>query len=113
MAKNPESIITTQIRNMLSILKLPHWKNWGGPMGERGVPDIIGCIPGGKMLLIEVKTPTGVLSPEQGAFLDRFRAAGALAFVARSPEDVVAELAAAGYEPAIRVVAQFAYRRRI
>lgn len=40
------------------------------------------------MFLIEVKTPTGVLSDDQKEVIQRARAMGAVAFVARSVDDV-------------------------
>lgn len=55
----------------------------------RGVPDIFGILePNGRTLLIEVKTDKGRLSPSQKDFLDEAKKCGALAFVARSIEDV-------------------------
>lgn len=106
-ARVREADILAQIRELLRSLRVPHWKNWGGPLGERGVPDIIGTLQGGRMLLIEVKGPQGIVSPEQGAFLGRHDAAGALAFVARSPHEVLGRLAAEGYGPAVAIQGQF------
>ena len=40
----------------------------------------------------EVKGPTGKLRPEQALFLDRSRAAGGVAFMARDFHDVLREL---------------------
>jgi penicillin-binding protein-related factor A (putative recombinase) len=57
----------------------------------RGVADILG-IWNGRPLAIEVKTPTGKVSPHQKAFLDEWRKAGGIGFVARSWEDCVKEL---------------------
>jgi hypothetical protein len=105
--RNPESLITDQIRNTLRLLKIAHWKNAAAPFGEKGIPDIIGVIPGGRSIMIEVKTPKGVVSPEQSLFLEKYQTAGALVFVARSPEDVVNALSEAGYGPAQRIVGQF------
>lgn len=102
-----ESDIVAQIRSLLQTLRVTHWKNWGGPLGERGVPDIIGTMQGGRMLLIEVKTARGVVSPEQEVFLERHAASGALAFVARSSREVLERLAAEGYDPAVAVIGQF------
>ena len=99
--RNPESILTERIRNILALLRCPNFKHWGGPMGEKGIPDIIGVIPDlGQALFIEIKTPTGKVSDDQAAFLERYKAAGALAFVARSVEDVIKTLAGAGYSRA-------------
>lgn len=102
-----ETEITAQIRNILSLLKVPHFKHFGGPMAQRGVSDIIGTIPpNGRALFIEVKKPGGAVSPEQQEFLDKHSSAGALAFIARSPQEVVEILSSAGYEPAQRVKEQ-------
>jgi hypothetical protein len=56
------------------------------------LPDIVGVLPGGKALYIEVKTATGRLSPHQEKFLSILENAGAVAFVARSVEDVMQRL---------------------
>jgi len=45
-----------------------------------------------KALAIEIKTERGRLSEYQEKFIDRFKAAGGIAFVARSPGDVIREL---------------------
>jgi hypothetical protein len=59
------------------------------PTHTRGVSDIIGCIPKtGRFLAIEVKRPGGKPTPEQQQFIDTINAAGGLAFVARSVEEV-------------------------
>ncbi len=106
--ENPETDITKQIRWILDLLKIRHFKHFAGPLGERGIPDLICVIPpDGKSLYIEVKTPTGQVSDEQQAFLDKVRAAGAVAFVARSPHDVINALTAAGFKPAERIKMQF------
>jgi hypothetical protein len=61
--------------------------------GLRGVSDVLGVLPGGRFLAIECKGPTGRPSPEQVEFIERVRAAGGVAFVARSLEDVKKGLA--------------------
>lgn len=107
-----EADIVAQIRSLLHTLRVIHWKNWGGPLGERGVPDLIGTMQGGRMLLIEVKTTRGVVSSEQEAFVERHAAAGAVAFVARSSREVLERLAAEGYPPAVSVLEQFRQGQR-
>ena len=57
-----------------------------------GTPDILAVI-GGRFVAIEVKAPAGKVSPIQQAQIDRINAAGGLAFVARSVDDVKAALA--------------------
>ena len=56
--------------------------------GFPGMPDIMGMLIGGRALYIEVKRPSGVVSPEQRAFLARASENGAIAFVARSVGEV-------------------------
>lgn len=61
------------------------WITFGFP----GCPDILGQLYDGRLLAIEVKRPSGRLSPEQRAFLERAQRGGACAFVARSVDDVL------------------------
>jgi len=61
------------------------------PYRMRGVADVLG-IWRGHPLAIEVKTPTGRVSPHQKEFLEKWREAGGIGFVARRVEDVVREL---------------------
>ena len=60
--------------------------------GFKGCPDVLGQLHDGRLLGVEVKRPTGKLRPEQSVFLERIRAAGGVAFVARDLRDVVREL---------------------
>ncbi|MBK9238523.1 MAG: VRR-NUC domain-containing protein [Rhodoferax sp.] len=61
--------------------------------GFVGCPDVLGQLRDGRLLGVEVKSPTGRLRPEQTIFLDRIRGAGGVAFVARDLRDVRRELA--------------------
>ena len=45
----------------------------------------------GRFLVVEVKAQAGRLRPEQTLFLERIRAAGGVAFVARDLRDVLRE----------------------
>ena len=59
------------------------------PSPTRGVADIIGVIPGGRFLAVEVKTLHGKRpTPEQAAFIASVNEKGGLAIVARSIIDV-------------------------
>ena len=58
------------------------------PYRIKGVADILGVLPNGRALAIELKSATGRLTPEQKSFLERVNASGGLAFMARSIEDV-------------------------
>jgi len=60
--------------------------------GFTGCPDVLGQLRDGRLLGVEVKSPTGKLRPEQSIFLERIRGAGGVAFVARNCRDVFREL---------------------
>lgn len=64
--------------------------------GTPGVSDILGVLPGGRFLAIEVKRPGGKLSAEQAAFLSRVRMAGGLALVVTSLGELREGLRTAG-----------------
>lgn len=63
-----------------------------------GVADILGVLPNGRFLAIEVKTPNSSRSNKtyatdnQKFFIANIKANGGLAFIARSVDDVKAEL---------------------
>lgn len=59
-----------------------------GKFTLKGTSDIIGILPGGRMLAIEVKSPKGVVSVSQQAFLKKVNSMGGLGFIARSVADV-------------------------
>jgi penicillin-binding protein-related factor A (putative recombinase) len=58
------------------------------PLGLKGKADILGIYQG-KFLAIEVKRPSGVLSPEQELFLYNIRKHGGIAIVARDVDDLI------------------------
>ena len=60
--------------------------------GWPGCPDVLGQLRDGRLLGCEVKGPAGKLRPEQAVFLDRIRAAGGVAFIARDCHDVLRAL---------------------
>lgn len=55
----------------------------------RGISDVIGILPDGKLLAIEVKSKTGKASPEQLEFIEKIKKSGGVAFVARSLDEVI------------------------
>lgn len=89
--KISEKDITATIRTYLKFKKVFHWKVFQTLGATPGIPDIIGILPGGRALFIEVKTENGKLSEAQEAFLENAKALGALAFVARHLDDVIAQ----------------------
>ncbi|QDP67625.1 MAG: putative nuclease [Prokaryotic dsDNA virus sp.] len=56
--------------------------------GKRGVADILGVLPGGQHLEIEVKSAVGVQSPEQKIHQKRVEDLGGMYIVARSVKDI-------------------------
>ena len=64
--------------------------------GWTGCPDVLGQLLDGRLLGVEVKAAKGRLRPEQTIFLERIRAAGGVAFMARDCRDVFFNLDIAG-----------------
>lgn len=58
------------------------------PNPMKGFPDIAGVLPGGRLLVVEVKRPGERLRPEQAVWRANLEAAGALYVLATSVEDV-------------------------
>jgi hypothetical protein len=101
-----ESEVLRGILGYLSAMRIIAWRQNTGAVktpgttgrdrfvryGFPGLPDVIGVLPGGRALFIEVKKPGGRVRPEQRAFLDAATRAGAVAFVAYSMDDVDARL---------------------
>jgi hypothetical protein len=99
----PEQAIQRQILEYLNWKHIFAWKvtttgiyvkarNTWIPNQAPGVSDILGVLPGGRLLAIEVKAPKGKVSFNQQQFIDRVNENGGLAFVAYSIEEVEAHL---------------------
>jgi hypothetical protein len=86
-----EREIETLILQWLNLNGCKAWKNdsvgiWdptrkvyrkrNGPFNQKGTSDILGILPGGRMLAIEVKSAKGTLSPEQRYFIDEINKRG-------------------------------------
>jgi hypothetical protein len=65
--------------------------------GMKGSSDIIGILPDGRFLAVEVKARHGRLSLEQTAFMEKVRGLGGVAVVARSFRELDAALRREGY----------------
>ncbi len=87
-----EADITKQIRDVLNLKGIWHFKHWSGMGSAPGVSDILG----GKMMAIEVKVPGRVPSLDQLQFIDNVNTAGGIGFVAYSVEDVIEKLGIKG-----------------
>ena len=100
-----EADIQRQILDYLRVQHIFAWRNntrtvfvAGRPLkfGIPGGGDIIGILPGGRFLSVEVKTPTGTTQKKRAEAQWQFRRAinesGGLAIVARSVEEVIEAL---------------------
>lgn len=76
------------------------------PMYMKGVSDILGILPDGRFLAIEVKSEKGRVSPVQAIFIDEIISRGGVAFVARSLSDVQAEFTKRGINDGNMVTAK-------
>jgi hypothetical protein len=65
--------------------------------GKKESADILGCLPDGKFLAVEVKSDHGRLSPEQSVFLEKIRGSGGMAVVVKSWKELDTALREAGY----------------
>jgi len=103
----PESLVLDDCLQYLEIRKIYHWRNNTGAVqvrpgqfmrfGKIGSSDILGILPGGRMLCVECKAKSGKLSPEQKQFLDDARELGALALVVRDWQELDESLRKEGY----------------
>lgn len=96
--KPTETEIKKEIRRYLKIVGIFNWNQWQGQFSVRGVPDLIGILPKGRILAIEVKKPGWKPNEksqhwqDQKAFIERINEEGGLAFVATSVQDVIDKL---------------------
>ena len=104
----PEAPVLNGCLKYLQIRGIYHWRNSTGAVriapgrfmrfGKVGSSDILGILPGGRLLCVECKAPDGgKLSPEQKQFLADVRELGALALVVRGWQELDAALREAGY----------------
>jgi hypothetical protein len=88
-----EKEIKRSIRRYLDMRGIFNWNQWQGQMSVKGVPDIVGILPGGgRILAIEVKRPGGKASEAQAKFIESINKSGGVAFVASSVEEVALKL---------------------
>lgn len=113
-----ESGVLRDVLEYLRLAGITHYRNNTGAarygkrlvrFGVAGMPDVVGILPSGvaadgqevqpgRFLGCEVKAEDGRLSQLQRACLDNIAAAGGLALVVRSVDDLRAALRAEGYE---------------
>lgn len=80
------------LRYLKTVQNCFFWKEHGGMYGTAGIPDVIACIDG-RFYEFEVKTDEGTPTKLQLATIRKINAAGGIALVVRSVEDVKAVIA--------------------
>ena len=100
MARKKESEIQSEIIKYLKKQGIFCWRNnntavydpkingYRSFTGLKGVPDILGILPGGIFIGVEVKTPRGKQSADQVLFERRCKRLGGVYIVARSVKDI-------------------------
>ena len=101
----PENLVKNSILEYLRIKSIYAWSNNSGAVkvgvgpasryvryGKKGSSDILGILDDGRFLAIEVKTAKGRATPDQVEFLADINKRGGLGFIARSVDDVRANL---------------------
>ena len=96
--KTPESLVLQGCLKYLKIKGIFAWRNSVGAVrigpgrfmrfGLKGSSDIVGILPGGRLLCVECKSQNGRLSEEQRAFLETVRGLGGLALTVKSWQEL-------------------------
>lgn len=90
-----KNIVAAILRHLKTRPRCFCWKTHGGMYGVAGIPDIIACIDG-RFYAFEVKQPGGVATALQQTTIEKICAAGGLAVIVTSVEDVKQILGAKG-----------------
>ena len=78
------------IRDILDYCKYEHYKNWGGPMGQKGLPDITALEPNtGRYIGIEAKVGRDKLSDDQIKIKGKILRSNAIFIEARTVDDLI------------------------
>lgn len=98
MTTKAETSLARAIREALSVLGVVAWREQSGQVRVRrgymhlapeGTPDVIGYMPDGRLLAIEVKCGKGKERPEQTEWLAKAKAAGCVVGTVRSVAEAV------------------------
>lgn len=106
MPKTDTNALTKTVIDWLRWKGILAWRNNNGavfdpkrgihrkppPGSLKGIPDILGILPDGTFLGVEIKTGKDKLSPEQNDFLSQAIVRGAVAFEARSLDCVTSRV---------------------
>ena len=88
-------IVAAILRHLKARPRCFAWKTHGGMYGTAGIPDIIACIDG-RFYAFEVKLPGGRLTRLQDVTLNKIKAAGGVAVMVTSVDEVKQALAEKG-----------------
>ena len=100
----PEGAVVRACLDYLTVRRITAWRNnttgiydekakrFRTNAGRNGIADIIGCLPGGRLLAVECKAGRGRLSPAQIEFQRDIVEAGGLHNVAYSLDDLIQAL---------------------
>lgn len=88
MATNPETTLTNRITSLLSGFGCWCIKIHGSQYQMAGLPDLM-VLRGGRVVFIEVKTPSGRTSKVQDVVIAKIQRYGVPVCVARSPEEAL------------------------
>jgi hypothetical protein len=107
----PEGEVLTACLSFLEGHGIFAWRNSVGAVqmrpgkwyrfGLKGSSDILGILPGGRLLAVETKAKKGRLSPDQRDFLEAIKARGGVSVMARSVDELAAALITAGVFPGL------------
>lgn len=90
-----KEIVAAILRHLKARPRCFAWKTHGGMYGTAGIPDIIACMDG-RFYAFEVKQPGGRLTRLQAVTLEKMEAAGGVAVMVTSVDEVKALLAEKG-----------------
>lgn len=82
-----KDIVNAILKYLKTVPQCFAWKEHGGMYGTAGIPDIIVCI-GGRFVAFEVKTDKGKLTKLQEITIEKIQAAGGMAVMVTSVEQV-------------------------
>lgn len=94
----PEGQVQSEILEYLRARGIFHWRSNNGAIrahgrmiqfGKIGASDILGIMPDGRLLAIEVKAAGKYPTTAQAIFINDIKARGGVAFVAWSVQDVI------------------------
>lgn len=90
-----KDIVAAILRHLKARPRCFAWKTHGGMYGTAVIPDIIACIDG-RFYAFEVKQPGGRLTRLQDVTLNKIKAAGGVAVMVTSVDEVKQALAEKG-----------------